>query len=114
VNTIWPINETKKENPQKIFTTYKNTHPKFIDLYNKYFYLFEVKTYDYAYVVEPYEIKLDDDVETAMFKREKILEMAKENLDVVERDFDRKRDMKFNEFKKEFDLMLYKNNYTYK
>jgi len=57
-------------------------------LYNKYFYLFEVKTYDYKYLLEQYEIKNDDDVKTAMFKRNKILEMAKSNLDVVEREFD--------------------------
>ncbi len=49
-----------------------------------------------------------------MFKREKILEMAKANLNVVDWEFYQKRDIKFNEFKKEFDLMLYKNNYTYK
>ena len=64
-----------------------------------------MKTYEYAYDVEPFEIKNDDDVETAMFKREKILEMAKANLNVVDWEFYQKRDIKFNEFKKEFDLI---------
>jgi len=57
-------------------------------LYNKFFYLFEVKTYNYAYILEQYEIKNDDDVKTAMCKRKKILEIAKNNLDVVDREFD--------------------------
>ena len=48
-----------------------------------------------------------------MCKRKKILEIAKNNLDVVDREFDQSRDMKYNEFKKEFDQMLYKNNYTH-
>ena len=43
-----------------------------------------MKTYNYEYVLEQYEIKNDDDVKTAMFKRSKIFEIAKNNLDVVE------------------------------
>ena len=39
--------------------------------------------------------------------------MANNNLDVVEREFDQHRDMKYNEFKKELDQMLYQNNYTH-
>jgi len=38
-------------------------------------------------LIEQYEIKNDVDVKTAIFKRNKILEMAKNNLDVVEIEF---------------------------
>ena len=65
-----------------------NTHPKFIELYNKYFYLFEVQRNDYKYEIEQYEIKLDDDFKTVQSKRNSILKIARNNLDVVEREFD--------------------------
>ena len=50
-------------------------------------------------------------MKSVIFKRKQIFKIAKKNLDVVEREFDQKRDLKYNEFKKEFDLMLYKNGY---
>jgi hypothetical protein len=50
-------------------------------------------------------------LKSVIFKRKQIFKIAKKNLDVVEREFDQKRDLKYNEFKKEFDLMLYKNGY---
>ena len=52
-------------------------------------------------------------MKSVIFKRKQIFKIAKKNLDVVEREFDQKRDLKYNEFKKEFDLMLYKNGYQF-
>jgi hypothetical protein len=53
-------------------------------------------------------------LKSVIFKRKQIFKIAKKNLDVVEREFDQKRDLKYNEFKKEFDLMLCKNGYQFK
>ena len=93
----------------RVIKGYTDTHPRFIELYNKYFYLFEVERNDYKNEIEQYEIKLDDDFKTVLSKRIAIFKIAKNNLDVVDRELDLKRDLKYNEFKKEFDLMLYKS-----
>ena len=93
----------------RVIKGYTDTHPRFIELYNKYFYLFEVERNDYKNEIEQYEIKLNDDFKTVLLKRIAIFKIAKNNLDVVDRELDLKRDLKYNEFKKEFDLMLYKS-----
>jgi len=52
---------------------------------------------------------LDDDLKTVKSKRNSILKIAQKNLDFLDREFDQMRDLKYKEFKKELDLMLYKS-----
>ena len=52
-------------------------------------------------------------MKTVMYKRSQILNIAKKNIKFLEKESLNKRVLIYNEFKKEFDLMLYSNNYTF-
>jgi hypothetical protein len=49
---VEPIKEMNIIYNDRVIKGYTDTHPRFIELYNKYFYLFEVERNDYKNEIE--------------------------------------------------------------